>query len=163
MPRGGKREGAGRPRKFIPPMDPSVPAPLSDQPLTLGDAQAAVLEAAALEAGKVAAGHVTLRAALKQSPRQAQVTIMRFWIGVACREAAKKGKALRQNVLAGALDRASEAANRAAPYYHARLAAVAIGMSPGAGGGLGDTPPGGAPPLEDVPYQVVINTEEAAY
>lgn len=163
MPRGGARPGAGRPRKPLATFPETTGAAtalaLAGATQEMQDAHAAAMDAAALEGGARRMERIGLGHAVHQSPRQVLVTIMRFWLQEADREAKKKGKARRQSVLFGAVDRAGEAARYASPYYHARLSAVAIAM----GGTVAGEGPGAAPVLEDVPYQVVITQDEAAF
>jgi hypothetical protein len=56
----------------------------------------------------------------------AQLRIMRYWMDVFDKER-EKGEAADNKVIKDALARASEAANRAQPYQHARLSSVRVG------------------------------------
>jgi hypothetical protein len=99
MPRGGPRPNSGRPK-----------GSKSRAPKERGQQQE-------MRAAINADGELSLAA---------QLRIMRYWMGVFDNER-EKGEAADNQVIKDALARASEAANRAQPYQHARLSSVRVG------------------------------------
>lgn len=120
---GGARAGAGR------------PAGIEDK--RVAEARAAALRQVKLEG---------------PSSLAVQKQIMNFWMGVAAREQQEAGaqnRGVNMKLIVMALDRAGEAAARAHPYEHSRLASVDIGGSKDR-------------PIESV-VRVTVTSEEAMY